>query len=174
MKYKEFRMLIFSIIFFFVIGGVCVYFALDHNRSKVIIGVILSFVVLMMLTTKYNMKIFNDSMLVYEFKGIGILPALIDYKDVKEIKLVSKHKVKIKHKGISTLYILDAESFYEEVMENIEEYKKSAFILSINKFLEKSLLQQLFQIRQCLHLLQDHIQDRIFQPQLLNDRECLS
>ena len=64
-------------------------------------------------------------MLVYEFKGIGILPALIDYKDVKEIKLVSKHKVKIKHKGISTLYILDAESFYEEVMENIEEYKKS-------------------------------------------------
>ena len=79
----------------------------------------------MMLTTKYNMKIFNDSMLVYEFKGIGILPALIDYKDVKEIKLVSKHKVKIKHKGISTLYILDAESFYEEVMENIEEYKKS-------------------------------------------------
>ena len=125
MKYKEFRMLIFSIIFFFVIGGVCVYFALDHNRSKVIIAVILSFVVLMMLTTKYNMKIFNDSMLVYEFKGIGILPALIDYKDVKEIKLVSKHKVKIKHKGISTLYILDAESFYEEVMENIEEYKKS-------------------------------------------------
>lgn len=125
MKYKEFRMLIFSIIFFFVIGGVCVYFALDHNRSKVIIGVILSFVVLMMLTTKYNMKIFNDSMLVYEFKGIGILPALIDYKDVKEIKLVSKHKVKIKHKGISTLYILDAESFYEEVMENIEEHKKS-------------------------------------------------
>ena len=56
---------------------------------------------------------------------IHILPALIDYKDVKEIKLVSKHKVKIKHKGISTLYILDAESFYEEVMENIEEYKKS-------------------------------------------------
>ncbi|MFQ7171834.1 MAG: hypothetical protein ACLRQF_06945 [Thomasclavelia ramosa] len=49
-----------------------------------IIGVILSFVVLMMLTTKYNMKIFNDSMPVYEFKGIGILPALIDYKDVKK------------------------------------------------------------------------------------------
>ena len=104
-KYKEFRMLIFSIIFFFVIGGVCVYFALDHNRSKVIIGVILSFVVLMMLTTKYNMKIFNDSMLVYEFKGIGILPALIDYKDVKEIKLVSKHKVKIKHKAINEHFI---------------------------------------------------------------------
>lgn len=125
MKYKEFRMLIFSIIFFFVIVGVCIYFALDHNRSKVIIGVILSFVILMMLTTKYNMKIFNDSMLVYEFKGIGIMLALVDYKDIKEVKLISKHKVKVKHKGSSMLYILDAESFYEELMENIEEYKKS-------------------------------------------------
>ena len=85
MKYKEFRMLIFSIVFFFVIVGVCIYFALDHNRSKVIIGVILSFVVLMMLT--------------------------------------SKHKVKIKHRGTSTLYILDAEAFYEELLENIKEYK---------------------------------------------------
>ena len=123
MKYKEFRMLIFSIIFFFVIGGVCVYFALDHNRSKVIIGVILSFVVLMMLTTKYNMKIFNDSMLIYEFKGIGIMPALVDYKNIKDVTLISKHKVKIKHRGTSTLYILDAEAFYEELLENIKEYK---------------------------------------------------
>ena len=123
MKYKEFRMLIFSIVFFFVIVGVCIYFALDHNRSKVIIGVILSFVVLMMLTTKYNMKIFNDSVLIYEFKGIGIMPALVDYKNIKDVTLISKHKVKIKHKGISTLYILDAETFYEELLENIKEYE---------------------------------------------------
>ena len=123
MKYKEFRMLIFSIVFFFVIVGVCIYFALDHNRSKVIIGVILSYVVLMMLTTKYNMKIFNDSMLIYEFKGIGIMPALVDYKNIKDVTLISKHKVKIKHRGTSTLYILDAEAFYEELLENIKEYK---------------------------------------------------
>ena len=123
MKYKEFRMLIFSVVYFFVIIGVCIYFALDHNRSKVIIGVILSFVVLMMLTTKYNMKIFNDSVLIYEFKGIGIMPALVDYKNIKDVTLISKHKVKIKHKGISTLYILDAETFYEELLENIKEYE---------------------------------------------------
>ena len=120
MKYKEFRMLIFSIVFFFVITGVCIYFALDHNRSKVIIGVILSFVILMMLTT-----IFNDSILIYEFKGIGIMPALVDYENIKEVTLISKHRVKIKHKGASMLYILDAESFYEELIENMKEYKKS-------------------------------------------------
>lgn len=125
MKYKEFRMLIFSIVFFFVIIGVCIYFALDHNRSKVIIGVILSFVVLMMLTTKYNMKIFNDSMLIYQFRGIGIMPALIDYKDVKDVQLLSKHKVKVKHRSISTLYILDAKAFYEDLIVNMTEYKKS-------------------------------------------------
>ncbi|WP_305140186.1 hypothetical protein [Thomasclavelia cocleata] len=125
MKYKEFRMLIFSIVFFFVITGVCIYFALDHNRSKVIIGVILSFVILMMLTTKYNMKIFNDSILIYEFKGIGIMPALVDYENIKEVTLISKHRINVKHKGTSMLYILDAESFYEELIENMEEYKKS-------------------------------------------------
>ena len=69
------------------------------------------------------MKIFNDSMLIYEFKGIGIMPALVDYKNIKDVTLISKHKVKIKHRGTSTLYILDAEAFYEELLENIKEYK---------------------------------------------------
>ena len=78
-----------------------------------------------MLTTKYNMKIFNDSILIYEFKGIGIMPALVDYENIKEVTLISKHRIKVKHKGTSMLYILDAESFYEELIENMEEYKKS-------------------------------------------------
>ena len=126
MKYKDFRMLIFSIIFFLAVSGACVYFALDNNRTKVIIGIILAFTLLIILTTKYNMKIFNDSTLIYEFKGIGILPALIEYKDIKGVTLLGKHKLKIKHRGQSTLYILNAEAFYEELMENINEYKKGA------------------------------------------------
>ena len=51
------------------------------------------------------------------------MPALVDYKNIKDVTLISKHKVKIKHKGISTLYILDAETFYEELLENIKEYE---------------------------------------------------
>lgn len=125
MKYKEFRMMIFTAIFFLAVSGACVYFALDNNRTKVIIGVILAFTILMIITTKYNMKIFNDSTLVYEFKGIGILPVLIEYKDIKNVDLVGKHKLKIKHRGRSTIYILNATDFYEELMENINEYKKS-------------------------------------------------
>ena len=120
MKYKEFRMLIFSIIFFLAVSGACVYFSLDN------IGIILAFTLLIILTTKYNLKIFNDSTLIYEFKGIGILPALIEYKDIKDVTLLGKHKLKIKHRGQSTLYILNAEAFYEELMENINEYKKGA------------------------------------------------
>ena len=38
------------------------------------------------------MKIFNDSMMIYEYKGIGILPVLVDYKDIKDVELISKHK----------------------------------------------------------------------------------
>lgn len=125
MRYKEFRMLIISVVLFFVVIATTVYFAMIHNQSKMIIGIILSFVVLMMLTTKYNMRIFNDSMMIYEFKGIGILPALIDYKDIKEVKLVGKHKVIVKHRKVSTLYILNAQDFYDELMQNIDEYCKA-------------------------------------------------
>lgn len=115
MKYKEFRMLIFLSLFFFVITGACIYFAIQHNNTKVIVGIILSFTVLMLLIGKYNMKIFNDSILIYELKIIGILPSLIEYQDIKEIELLSKHKIRITHKNISNIYVLDAKSFYEEV-----------------------------------------------------------
>lgn len=53
------------------------------------------------------------------------MPALVDYENIKEVTLISKHRVNIKHKGASMLYILDAESFYEELIENMKEYKKS-------------------------------------------------
>ena len=131
MKYKEFRMIIFSIIMFVLISGACVYFAIDLNKSKVIIGLILLFVLLSIITTKYNMKIFNDSMMIYEYKGIGILPALIDYKDIKDVELISKHKIKIKHRTSSTLYILNAQEFYNELMERMNEYKDQ--IAKVNK-----------------------------------------
>ena len=131
MKYKEFRMIIFSIIMFVLIRGACVYFAIDHNKSKVIIGLILLFVLLSIITTKYNMKIFNDSMMIYEYKGIGILPALVDYKDIKDVELISKHKIKIKHRTSSTLYILNAQEFYNELIERMNEYKDQ--IAKVNK-----------------------------------------
>ena len=131
MKYKEFRMIIFSIIMFVLISGAFVYFAIDHNKSKVIIGLILLFVLLSIITTKYNMKIFNDSMMIYEYKGIGILPALVDYKDIKDVELISKHKIKIKHRTSSTLYILNAQEFYNELIERMNEYKDQ--IAKVNK-----------------------------------------
>ncbi|MBS5588460.1 MAG: hypothetical protein KHX14_06540 [[Clostridium] spiroforme] len=122
MKYKEFRMIFFLACMFVLITGACIFFALDHNKSKVIIGLILLFVLLSMIVTKYNMKIFNDSMMIYEYKGIGILPALIDYKDIKDVELISKHKIKVKHRSVSTLYILNAQEFYNELIEKMNEY----------------------------------------------------
>ena len=122
MKYKEFRMIFFLACMFVLITGACIFFALDHNKSKVIIGLILLFVLLSMIVTKYNMKIFNDSMMIYEYKGIGILPALIDYKDIKDVELISKHKITVKHRSVSTLYILNAQEFYNELIEKMNEY----------------------------------------------------
>ncbi len=128
MKYKEYRMFIFTIVFFIAIVIACFYFAMNNNMTKVIIGVILSLTIIIILSARYNMKIDKDFVLVYEFKGIGILPAIVDFKDIKEIELVSKHRLKLQHKNKSMLYLKDANSFYQELNQAIEEYKKSVVL----------------------------------------------
>lgn len=125
MKYKEYRMFLFSIIFFLAVVMACIYFAISGNQSKVIIGAVLAGVILILFGSRFNMKIFNDSVMIYEYKIIGVLPGLIEFKNIKEVKLLSKHRLKIKHKGVSVVYLFNAEAFYEELLEYIDEYKKS-------------------------------------------------
>ena len=124
MKFKELRMLcINSTLLIAMLIGM-IFFFMEGELARGLIG---SFIVLLMLTMvfgKYTLKIFDDSLLGYEFKGIGIMPILIEFKDIKNIALVSKHKIIVEHNHKTTLYITNASAFYQEVQEKIEANKK--------------------------------------------------
>lgn len=123
MKYKDLRMLIITGLLNVVVVAMMIYFAIDHNMKKMIIGLVIFFILIMMTLTKFNSHIFYDSMLVYEYKGIAILPKMIEYKDINQYELLSKHKLRIQHKGNTTLYLVDAEAFKKELDEKYLEYK---------------------------------------------------
>ncbi|MFV0393786.1 MAG: hypothetical protein ACK5LC_05260, partial [Coprobacillaceae bacterium] len=97
MKYRELRMLCFMGLLFLIALAGSLYFFIDGNTSKGIIGLIISFIAIMTLLTKYRMRIDNDFVVVYVFRGIAILPILIDFKDITEVKLLSKHKMVLHH-----------------------------------------------------------------------------
>lgn len=122
MGYKELRMLIITLVLDLAIVAGMIYFGLNGQRSKIIIGAVFLLITLPMTLIKFNCRLFNDSMMIYHLRAIGIVPALVDYKDIKEHKLISKHKVYFKHKSRSTLYLVNAQAFYEDFLEKYNEY----------------------------------------------------
>lgn len=124
MKFKEFRMLcINAVLLIIMIIGMFFLF----SEGQVLRGLLGSFILLLMVVItlgKYTLKVFDDSLLGYEYKGIGIMPILIGYKDIKEIELVSTHKIKVEHAHKTTLYVTNAAVFYQEVQEKMKTNKK--------------------------------------------------
>lgn len=125
MKYKEMRMLVILILLIIVMLSGTVYFLVIKDLARTLIASLLSFITIMMLFTKYTMKVFNDSLLGYEFKGIGILPELIEFKDIKEYTLISKHSIDIEHGHKTRLHIVNASAFYQELDTSMKAYKNS-------------------------------------------------
>ena len=61
-------------------------------------------------------------MIVYVFKGIGILPEMIEFQDMEDYQLLSKHQIIIHHKKTSKLCIINAQAFYDELDRQYKQY----------------------------------------------------
>lgn len=114
-KYKDLRMFYISIVIIVICFVSMFYFI--HDKIKFIIILFLFITILPTLILRFNAKIFDDAMMVYVFKGIGILPELINFEDIKDYKQLSKHKIVVNHKKISRLYIMNADKFISEFEE---------------------------------------------------------
>lgn len=125
MKYKELRMLYIIGILFFIASGGAIYFLVLQNIKKAVIALVLSFIALTTLIARYRMAIYEDYMVVYVYKGIGILPIVIDFENIKEMTLLSKHKIQIEHTMMTKIYIVDAQAFYTECQEKIAVHKQN-------------------------------------------------
>ncbi len=122
MKFKEPRLLSICAAAFIGMVVLAINAASQHETAKLIITIVLSLMALTMLLGRFNILVKEDFMLVYAFRYIGILPVMIDYADVKEVKLVSKTKVKIKTaKQELSVYVLNAAKFVDCLKSNTQK-----------------------------------------------------
>lgn len=122
-KYKDLRMFVFSL---FLIG-LCVFSGVyfRYDRMKLVVLLLLAFSVIPTLLIRYNASVFEDGMLIYTFRGIGILPQMIEFKDLTAYELISKHKLQLGFKNkTKKIYLLDAKTFYQELDKKYQGYKK--------------------------------------------------
>ena len=83
--------------------------------------VVLSFVALTLLIGRYNIMIFDDSVILYEWKILAMLPINVEYKNIKSIEMKSNHHVVIRHKKKSHVYVFNALKFVESLEKEMKK-----------------------------------------------------
>lgn len=120
-RFKELRMFVFCVVLFVVfttIGFICF---INKDMKRAIIMLVLSFVALTLLIGRYNIMLFDDSIILYEWKLLAMLPINVEYKHIKVIEMKSNHHVVIKHKKKSHVYVFNALKFVESLEKEMKK-----------------------------------------------------
>ena len=117
-KYKDLRMVIISII----LVVLCVFSGIHfrYDRMKLIVVLLLALSVIPTLVVRFNASVFEDGMLIYTFRGIAILPQMIEFKDLTSYKLLLELQSQNKTQKI---YLVNAIAFYKELDDRFTQYK---------------------------------------------------
>ena len=121
-KYKDLRMVIISII----LVVLCVFSGIHfrYDRMKLIVVLLLALSVIPTLVVRFNASVFEDGMLIYTFRGIAILPQMIEFKDLTSYKLLSKHVLELQSQNkTKKIYLVNAIAFYKELYDRFTQYK---------------------------------------------------
>ena len=121
-KFKELRMTIVCFILFIVMISISILFMIQGSKIKMILALVLSVSVLMLLFTGYNIILFEDMMIVYEWKIIMLMPKGINYQDIKEISRKGKHTVIIEHNKRNKVYVFNSDHFIESYNKIYNDY----------------------------------------------------
>lgn len=116
-KFKEYRMfLLCSLIFIvFMILGTMWFI---QGRMSLVIGTILLIAIdAILLFARYKMILFDDMMIIYEWKVFAMLPTVIEYKDIQSIEKKSSHHLYIYHQKRSSIYVMNADAFINAYQE---------------------------------------------------------
>lgn len=112
-KFNDLRMTIVCGILFIGLSLLALFSYLSNDKIRLIIALIAAFISLFMMIAKYKDILFDDMMIIYEWKVAAMLPVIIKYEDIKEINVSSKHIVQIIHKKKSKAYVFNAYQFLE-------------------------------------------------------------
>lgn len=121
-KYKDLRMVVISII----LVVLCVFSGIHfrYDRMKLIVVLLLALSVIPTLSVRFNASVFEDGMLIYTFRGIAILPQMIEFKDLASYKLLSKHVLELQSRNkTQKIYLVNAIAFYKELDDRFTQYK---------------------------------------------------
>ena len=121
-KYKDLRMVVISII----LVVLCVFCGIHfrYDRMKLIIVLLLVLSVIPTLIVRFNASVFEDGILIYTFRGIAILPQMIEFKDLASYKLLSKHVLELQSQNkTQKIYLVNAIAFYKELDDRFTQYK---------------------------------------------------
>lgn len=116
-KFKEYRMFILCLLILiaFVILGV-IWFI--QGRISLVIGALLLIGIdAILLFARYKIILFDDMMIIYEWKVFAMLPTVIEYKDIQSIEKKSQHQLYIYHQKRSSIYVMNADEFIDAYQE---------------------------------------------------------
>lgn len=121
-KYKDLRMVVISV----VLVALCVFSGIHfrYDRMKLVVVLLLALSVIPTLIVRFNASVFEDGMLIYTFRGIGILPQMIEFKDLTSYKLLSKYVLELNYQNkTQKIYLVNAIAFYKELDDRFTQYK---------------------------------------------------
>ena len=120
-KFKEYRTFLLCLILFvfFMIFGIYAY--IQKNIPQSIGGFLLGFVAFVLMSTRYKIVLFDDEMMIYEWKIAAFLPVLIPYQNIQSIQRKSKHHVMIQHQKTSHVYVFNSDQFIDAYQSMTKE-----------------------------------------------------
>lgn len=120
-KFKEYRTFLLCLILFvfFMIFGIYAY--MQKNIPQSIGGFLLGFIAFVLMSTRYKIVLFDDEMMIYEWKIAAFLPVLIPYQNIQSIQRKSKHHVMIQHQKTSHVYVFNSDQFIDAYQSMTKE-----------------------------------------------------
>lgn len=110
-RFKEYRMFLFCLVLLMIFVGVGVYNFILKQPMRVLGMFILVLVTLFLLMSRFKLILFDDMMMIYEWKYIALMPSVVQYKDIQSMEKISKHHLIIHHLKDSHVYVFNSDLF---------------------------------------------------------------
>lgn len=112
-KFSELRMFCLCMIMCIVFIIAAIYFGMQSLKPQMIGALLLSMIALSLALLRYKIIVYEDMMIIYEWKVIAMLPTLIEYKDIHSIEKKSQHHIIINHQHKNHVYVFNSDRFIE-------------------------------------------------------------
>lgn len=124
MRFKELRGLGLSLLLMLLDIYLCYLGIINNEKIKLVIAAVFGFIILLSLFIQYYIRVLNDCIFMYRHVAVILFPCLINFKDIEEIEMKSKHHVILKTENKKEhLYVMNGQKLYNILNEKMEVYR---------------------------------------------------